>query len=99
MYVLTGTSGTGKSALLEALVERGYEGFSEPVRKTLENQLAIDGPALPSKDAGLFVRELLEQSLGDYTESLKTGKVTFFDRGLPDLIAYAKRFGVDFRAS
>jgi predicted ATPase len=98
MHVLAGTSGTGKTALLKALVERGYEGYTEPVRKTLEHQLETDGPALPSKDAGLFVKELLAQSLADYSHAMSRSKVSFFDRGLPDLIAYAHRFNVDSKA-
>ena len=95
LHVITGTSGTGKSVLLAALVECGYEGFAEPVRKTLEHQLEIDGPALPSKDADLFIRALLTQSLRDFGQAVGSKNISFFDRGLPDLIAYANRFGVE----
>ena len=94
-FVLVGTSGTGKTALLEALISRGYPGFVEPVRAVLEEKLAHDGPALPAKDPRLFLDRLLSVFLSDRERALGHGGPCFFDRGLPDLIAYAGRFGVD----
>ena len=42
--------------------------------------------------ASSFIRLMLEQSLSDYEEAI--GDVVFYDRGLPDTVAYAIRFGV-----
>lgn len=95
MYVLTGTSGTGKTALLQALVKRGFQGYSEPAREILEHQLAIDGPTLPAKNADLFVSEMLKKSLNDHAQTSRIDTVAFFDRGIPDLVAYAHRFRID----
>jgi len=94
MYVITGTSGTGKSTLVAALVARGYDGFEEPVRKTLRYHLSIDGPALPSKNPTLFIETMLSDCRSDFERASMSDKVSFFDRGIPDLIAYANRFGV-----
>jgi predicted ATPase len=93
-YVITGASGTGKTLLLENLRTRGHRCFDETVRKTLTGQIAIGGHALPSKDPQSFVRELLRLSLLDLEDAQACGGLAFFDRGLPDLVVYARRFGV-----
>ncbi len=68
--------------------------MSEPARIVLARQLAIDGPALPSKSPLLFVREMLAKASDSYKKAPSKVPV-FFDRGIPDLIAYAIRFEVD----
>ena len=93
-FVLTGMSGTGKSVLLEALGATGATCFEEVPRKLLQDQVAVDGPALPSTDPGAFVSEMLDRSLSDFDAAAHTDSIAFYDRGIPDVIAYAQRFGV-----
>lgn len=93
--VVTGTSGTGKTRLIDHLRERGHRCYAEPVRKVLQEQLAVNGPALPAKDPALFLRRLLEQWVHDLADARSRPTPCFFDRGIPDAIAYAVRFGVD----
>ena len=50
---------------------------------------------MPSKDAALFVGKLLGEFQADFDQAQRSQATSFFDRGLPDLIAYALRFGVD----
>jgi predicted ATPase len=88
-------SGTGKTTLLQSLSSRGFRCYEEPVRALLNHQLGIDGPALPSKDSTLFIKEMLKLSIHDYEEAESIDDNVFFDRGIPDVIAYAIRFGVD----
>jgi len=57
--------------------------------------LLVDGPALPSKDAGQFNAKVLSKFTSDYESAKSSDQVSFFDRGIPDSIAYSKRFGVD----
>lgn len=95
MYVVTGTPGTGNSTLITAFKQRGYAVYDEPVRKKLAHQQSIDGPALPSKNASLFIETLLAECNADISRAANSSTVSFFDRGLPDLIAYAIRFNVD----
>jgi predicted ATPase len=95
MYAITGTSGTGKSALISALRNAGYRCYGEPIRRILEEQIQIDGEALPSKDPNLFLQTILSAFEQDYKDAALTQEVCFFDRGIPDAIAYAIRFGVE----
>jgi predicted ATPase len=94
-FVLAGTSGTGKSSVLDRLREKGFLCFDESARAVLEEQLAADGPALPSKNPLLFIQEMLERDLKNFAAVQKHKRPVFFDRALPDLVHYAVRFGVD----
>ena len=94
-FIITGTSGTGKTCLIACLSARGHRCYEETVRRTLADQLASDGPALPSKDPRLFVQELLRQSVRDLTDAETADGTVFFDRGIPDIVVYALRFGVE----
>lgn len=98
LYVITGTSGTGKTMLLEALKQRNHLCFDEPVRQLLQDQLATDGPALPAKNPQLFVQTLQLHFQRDYLQAQASGLTAFFDRGWPDSLAYAERFNLDVRA-
>lgn len=94
-YIITGTSGTGKSVLIQELHRRGYQVFEEAQRAILTEQLAIDGPALPAKSPAKFIAALLERCIKCLDDCKHTNGPTFFDRGIPDVTAYAIRFGVD----
>lgn len=96
-YVVTGTSGTGKTRLIEHLQKLGYRCHAEPVRKVLREQLAVNGPALPANDPALFLRHIAQQCVHDLADATARAGPSFFDRGLPDAVAYAVRFGVDPR--
>jgi predicted ATPase len=92
-FVITGTSGTGKTTLLNCLRQHGFKVYEEAARQVLQEQLEVDGPALPAKNPLLFVERMLQRCEHDHRQAAGNG-VAFFDRGIPDLIAYAKRFAV-----
>ena len=94
-FIITGTSGTGKSALIEEIRLRGYSAFTEAQREVLADQLAIDGPALPSKNPNLFLEALLKHCERNIDDSTAAVGPSFFDRGIPDIGAYAIRFELD----
>ena len=95
-FIVTGTSGTGKTTLIEHLRKQGHAVFDEPTRLILREQLAVDGPGLPSKDPELFLGLMLDYCVRCFERARVTPPVTvFFDRGIPDIVAYATRFGVD----
>lgn len=94
-FIITGTSGTGKTALIECLAERGFTTFGEAARAILTEHLATDGPGLPAKNPTLFLRLMQSHCLRSLEAADQIDGPTFFDRGLPDVIAYAIRFRVD----
>jgi predicted ATPase len=54
-FILVGTAGTGKTSVLNHLRSAGFFCVSEMAREVLNEQLATDGPALPSKNPTLFL--------------------------------------------
>ena len=94
--VITGTSGTGKTTLIDHLRDRGHETFGEPTRLILSQQLAANGLGLPSRDPSRFLNLMLDYCLRslDHANATSLGAV-FFDRGIPDIVAYADRFNID----
>jgi predicted ATPase len=89
-FILAGTSGTGKTALLQGLSDCGFCCFQEPGRKILAAHLAGEGEGF----ARSFVNLMKDQFISDF-EAASSEPVSFYDRGLPDTVAYAIRFGVD----
>ena len=92
-FIITGTAGTGKTSLIDLLRQRGYVAFDEAQRAILTEQTAVDGPALPAKHPELFIEATLNHCIACLNEASAT--LSFFDRGIPDVAAYARRFGVD----
>lgn len=91
--VLTGAMGGGKTAVLEALKSRGVSCVPEPARIILAQQRAIGGRGVPETDAGLFTMLMLSRALQDGEAPDRDARV--FDRGVPDMVAYAELFGLD----
>ncbi|TBN04445.1 ATPase [Hyunsoonleella flava] len=92
--VITGGPGTGKSTIINELISRGYDCLEEISRQvTLEakkqgiDQLFLTNPLLFS--------ELLLKGRQEQFEKAKTfkSKIVFFDRGLPDVLAYMDFIG------
>lgn len=94
-FILAGTSGTGKTTVLNQLRNEDFTCFDEPARSVLQDQLAIQGPGLPSNNPLLFIQMMKDLSVQGYVDSAVTTEPNFFDRGMPDLVHYAIRFNVD----
>jgi predicted ATPase len=67
----------------------------EPAREVLAEQRATGGTGTWDKDPSLFVHLLLQRSIEKYEAARKSGGTVIFDRGVPDCVVYAVRFGVD----
>lgn len=91
--VITGAPGTGKTTLMQLLKDEGYAVHPEMARQLIREQQANDGTALPWKDHRTFGRELFQRQVGQYRGALE-GQVNFFDRGIPDNLAYLRRDGL-----
>jgi predicted ATPase len=85
--VISGCSGGGKSALLEALGKRGYAVVEEPGRRIVREELASNGSALPWIDLAAFAKRAIAMSIADWVANAKSDGWVFFDRSLVDAVS------------
>ena len=98
--VITGGPGTGKSTLINELIKRGYNCLEEISRQVTINakkdgidQLFLTNPLLFSE---LLLRGRHQQF--QEADNFNT-EITFFDRGVPDVLAYMDYIGDKYPAS
>ncbi|MFS4468458.1 AAA family ATPase [Maribacter sp. 2210JD10-5] len=98
--VVTGGPGTGKTALIQSLEDSGSLCFHEIVRDMTqeakkngsENKIKTN-PLAFIKDPYTFNEQLLEGRLRHYQKADTLEEpVIFFDRGMPDVLAYMDYF-------
>ena len=97
--ILSGCSGGGKSALLEALRRRGHAVVEEPGRRIVRQELAAGGTALPWRDLAAFARRAVEMALADRAAMRGQPGFVFFDRGLIDAAVALEAAGGGARLS
>lgn len=85
--VLTGGGGSGKSTIIEELINRGYCAHREVAREVIRESLEINSDALPWKDVTAFSVKVQEKMLVDYSNPTNKS-ICFFDRCLLDVKAY-----------
>jgi len=93
-YIVTGGPGSGKTSLLEALRARGDTCSVEAGRGIIQDQVSIAGQALPWADRSLFAELMLSWEMRNYRIAQATVGPVFFDRGVPDVLAYLRLIGV-----
>ena len=86
-YILTGGPGSGKSTLIQALGTKGYVCMEEVSRRLIMEGLE------PWADLPSFAEKVLQRMIDDYAAAAQE-RVVFFDRGIPDIIAYLKAGGL-----
>ena len=89
-YVITGGPGAGKTSLIEALRSRGYDSTVEAGRAVIQDQVAIDGRALPWRDPLHFAELMLSMDMQSYRLAEQSVGPVFFDRGIPDVLGYLR---------
>ena len=106
--VVTGGPSTGKTSLIEGLESAGFPCFPEVIRSmTLEakegGELSklTQNPIASVSDPLEFNRKILQARTNQYHESFHIdGSLVFFDRGIPDILAYMdyfdQRYGDEF---
>ena len=104
--VITGGPGTGKTALIRHLEATGHYCLHEIIRDmTLEaknngTKEAVTNPLLFVEDPLEFNRRILEGRIRQFQHAAKVHHpVVFYDRGLPDVIAYMHYFGQEYDLS
>lgn len=88
-FIITGGPGAGKSSVLDQLYKSGYEVVPEVARQIIKDQLALGGNAIHSGDQVAFRDLMLEYSIDDFNKHSDNQNITFFDRGIPELLGYS----------
>jgi predicted ATPase len=89
-YVVTGGPGFGKTSIINELERRGYNSVHEISRSIIKEQLDSGGDVLPWKNLGIFSRLVFERRVQQHVETPEHLH-SFFDRGVPDVVAYMVR--------
>jgi len=90
--IITGGPGTGKTTLLNELEKKGHLIIEEKARKVIKDQLELGTNYVPWLDILSFSELVLKEILADKGH----GEVVFFDRGIPDILAYLRNGNVTF---
>ena len=91
-YVITGGPGAGKTSLLNALSKYNVLCVPEVARQIIREQVEQGGRAVPWDDAAQYKELMLQRSIEDFLR-IDVDIPVFFDRGIPDALAYAKLIG------
>ncbi|MDT0559413.1 ATP-binding protein [Ichthyenterobacterium sp. W332] len=92
--VITGGPGTGKSSIINNLIERGFTCFEEISRQVTLNARKEGIEQLFLTKPLLFSEKLLEGRLQQFNDAkTSTEGIVFLDRGLPDILAYMDYIG------
>lgn len=94
--VITGAMGSGKSTVLKLLKAEGFTVVEEPAREILAEQRSIGDDGVPKKNPKLFTQLLLSRAIYQYKQMQNVPDTVIFDRGIPDNIAYAQLFKLDY---
>ncbi|TNJ65953.1 ATP-binding protein [Paenibacillus hemerocallicola] len=89
--VITGGPGAGKTTLLNEIQRNGYNYVPEVAREIIQSQVSSDGDALPWKNVLKYRDFMLNESIESYLSALinPPKEKLFFDRGIPDTLAYS----------
>ena len=91
--VISGGPGSGKTTLIDALRGRGHVCCQEVSRQLIREQHACGGALLPWRDLPGFAAECERRMRAQLAEA-DGHTLVFFDRGLPDIIAYLRHAGL-----
>ncbi len=94
-FVITGGPGAGKTALINELKSRGFVCIDEVARQIIREQMETGGNALPWRDTIAYAGLMLGRSVDSFTTCPQWFPVVFFDRGIPDTLAYARLTGLE----
>ena len=95
--VITGGPGTGKSTIIEQLVQMEFTCMPE-ISRTITKEAQLSGiDQLFLKDPLLFSKMLLEGRIGQYKTAVSSqSDKVFFDRGIPDIHGYMDYLGTNY---
>jgi len=86
-FIITGGPGSGKTAIINELSQRGIPCFSEVARSVIIQEMHVQSDALPFKNVLAFTKKVVAKMQSDLTQCTND-TVNFFDRGIPDSAGY-----------
>jgi predicted ATPase len=91
-FVITGGPCSGKTTLVHALKKEGYGAIEEVARKILREEKHNGGTVASYKNSPPFLELELQKSIANFERAQRENErtFTFFDRGIPDIISYAR---------
>ena len=89
-YIITGGPGAGKTSVLEALQQMGFPCFPEASRQVIMEEVAAGSGCVPWTDLPGFADKVLHRMTLQYRTAAACTGTAFFDRGIPDIIAYLR---------
>ncbi|MDW5443035.1 AAA family ATPase [Polaromonas sp. SM01] len=93
-YVIIGASGAGKSTLLTALSDLGYATVPEAALAIVREQQESNGSILPWVNRPAFMEEVLNRNIRNHLASQSLREPVFFDRGIPECLAWMQLSGM-----
>ncbi len=99
LHVITGGPGAGKTSLIDALARKGLHHMPEAGRAIIQEQVGINGRALPWGDREAFAARMLARDMESYRKATSLSGPVVFDRGIPDAIGYLRLCGIPVPAS
>ncbi len=76
--------------MIEELKKQGFNGSEELSRQFIKEQIQTKGRLLPWVDRLGYSEEMLKRRVNQH-EKTSSSDLWFFDRGIPDLIAYIRK--------
>lgn len=93
--IITGAPGSGKTSIMKVLAKKGYRYLEEPARSIINEQRSIGGEGVYDENPRLFIDLMLSRSIHQFLTKTSNNEIVFFDRGIPDLLAYAACFDLN----
>ncbi len=102
--VITGAPGTGKTSVIVKLEESNFFCFHEVIRAMTQEAKKDNGansmvsnPIVSVSDPYAFNQTILNARITQYTDgSTMNNDILFYDRGIPDVLAYMDYFGQSY---
>ncbi len=94
-YVLTGAPSSGKTTILKELEKKGHKVIYEAARTYIDKEMK-KGKTLQEirKDEIIFQHKILQLKI-ETEKMLSKNQIIFFDRAIPDTIAYYQLYGIN----
>ena len=94
LFVVSGCSGSGKTALIAALAQRGQVVATEPGRQIVKDEIQRGGDGLPWVNPQRFIDLCAEKAIRDFDRHARLRRRTFFDRGFIDVASAVELTGL-----